>query len=94
MQEYAPVVMDVTHSLQQPNQSSSITGGQPQLIETIAKAAIASGVDGVFIETHLGRKMLNLMVRICHPRPIGRLIAKVSATEKSPLIFCKFDFII
>ena len=52
MQEYAPVVMDVTHSLQQPNQSSGITGGQPQLIETIAKAAIASGVDGIFIETH------------------------------------------
>ena len=52
MQEYAPVVMDVTHSLQQPNQSSGIAGGQPQLIETIAKAAIASGVDGVFIETH------------------------------------------
>ncbi len=52
MQEYAPVVMDVTHSLQQPNQSNGVTGGQPQLIETIAKAAIASGVDGIFIETH------------------------------------------
>ena len=52
MQEYAPVIMDATHSLQQPNQSSGITGGQPQLIETIAKAAIASGVDGIFIETH------------------------------------------
>ena len=52
MQEYAPVVVDVTHSLQQPNQSNGITGGQPQLIETIAKAAIASGVDGIFIETH------------------------------------------
>jgi 2-dehydro-3-deoxyphosphooctonate aldolase (KDO 8-P synthase) len=52
MQEYAPVIMDVTHSLQQPNQSSGITGGQPQLIETIAKAAIASGVDGIFLETH------------------------------------------
>lgn len=47
-----PVVMDVTHSLQQPNQSSGITGGQPQLIETIAKAAIAVGADGLFIETH------------------------------------------
>jgi len=52
MQEYAPVIMDITHSLQQPNQSSGVTGGQPQLIETIAKAAIASGVDGIFIETH------------------------------------------
>lgn len=47
-----PVVMDVTHSLQQPNQSSGITGGKPQLIETIAKAAIAVGADGLFIETH------------------------------------------
>ncbi len=47
-----PVVMDVTHSLQQPNQSSGVTGGQPQLIETIAKAAIATGADGIFIETH------------------------------------------
>jgi 2-dehydro-3-deoxyphosphooctonate aldolase (KDO 8-P synthase) len=47
-----PVVMDVTHSLQQPNQTSGITGGLPGLIETIAKAAIAVGADGLFIETH------------------------------------------
>jgi 2-dehydro-3-deoxyphosphooctonate aldolase (KDO 8-P synthase) len=47
-----PVVMDVTHSLQQPNQSSGITGGHPELIETIAKAAIACGADGIFLETH------------------------------------------
>ncbi|HUI32307.1 MAG: 3-deoxy-8-phosphooctulonate synthase [Dysgonamonadaceae bacterium] len=47
-----PVVMDVTHSLQQPNQASGVTGGQPELIETISKAAIAVGVDGIFIETH------------------------------------------
>ncbi|KAA9345972.1 3-deoxy-8-phosphooctulonate synthase [Adhaeribacter soli] len=47
-----PVVMDVTHSLQQPNQTSGVTGGQPALIATIAKAAIAVGVDGLFIETH------------------------------------------
>lgn len=47
-----PVVMDVTHSLQQPNQTSGVTGGNPQLIETIAKAAIATGADGLFIETH------------------------------------------
>ena len=53
MQEHgAPVVMDVTHSLQQPNQSSGVTGGNPQLIGTIAKAAIATGADGLFIETH------------------------------------------
>ena len=47
-----PVVMDCTHSLQQPNQSSGITGGNPQMIETIAKAAVATGADGLFIETH------------------------------------------
>ena len=47
-----PVVMDCTHSLQQPNQTSGVTGGNPQLIETIAKAAIAAGADGLFIETH------------------------------------------
>ncbi len=47
-----PVVMDVTHSLQQPNQTSGVTGGNPQLIGTIAKAAIAAGADGLFIETH------------------------------------------
>ena len=47
-----PVVLDVTHSLQQPNQSSGVTGGKPQLIETIAKAGIAAGADGLFIETH------------------------------------------
>ncbi len=47
-----PVIMDCTHSLQQPNQSSGVTGGKPQLIETIARAAVAVGVDGLFIETH------------------------------------------
>ncbi|MBQ8608085.1 MAG: 3-deoxy-8-phosphooctulonate synthase [Bacteroidaceae bacterium] len=47
-----PVVMDVTHSLQKPNQTSGVTGGVPQLIETIAKAAIAVGADGLFMETH------------------------------------------
>lgn len=53
MQEFGyPVIMDVTHSLQQPNQTSGVTGGLPSLIETIAKAAIAVGVDGLFIETH------------------------------------------
>lgn len=47
-----PVIMDCTHSLQQPNQNSGITGGNPEMIETIAKAAIAVGADGLFIETH------------------------------------------
>jgi 2-dehydro-3-deoxyphosphooctonate aldolase (KDO 8-P synthase) len=53
MQRFAvPVVMDCTHSLQQPNQSGGVTGGNPKMIETIAKAAIAVGADGIFIETH------------------------------------------
>lgn len=47
-----PVVVDLTHSLQKPNQSSGVTGGYPQLIETMGKAAIAVGADGIFIETH------------------------------------------
>ena len=52
MREYAPVVLDVTHSLQQPNQSSGVTGGRPDMIETIARAGIVNNVDGLFIETH------------------------------------------
>ena len=53
MQEFGfPVILDVTHSLQQPNQGSGVTGGKPKLIETVAKAGIAVGVDGIFIETH------------------------------------------
>lgn len=44
--------MDITHSLQQPNQTSGVTGGQPEMIETIARASVAAGVDGLFIETH------------------------------------------
>lgn len=47
-----PVVLDVTHSLQQPNQAIGVTGGHPEMIETIAKAGIAVGVDGIFLETH------------------------------------------
>ena len=65
-----PVVMDCTHSLQQPNQSNGVTGGKPELITTIAKAAIAVGADGLFIETHPdpanaksdGANMLNLLL--------------------------------
>ena len=68
MKKFAPVVLDVTHSLQQPNQSSGVTGGRPEMIETIAKAGIATGVDGIFIETHFdpknaksdGANMLNI----------------------------------
>lgn len=68
MRQYAPVVLDVTHSLQQPNQSAGVTGGRPEMISTIARAGIASRADGIFIETHFdpanamsdGANMLNL----------------------------------
>jgi 2-dehydro-3-deoxyphosphooctonate aldolase (KDO 8-P synthase) len=69
MQEHnVPVVMDCTHSLQQPNQAAGVTGGNPGMIGTIAKAAIAVGANGLFIETHPdpsnaksdGANMLNL----------------------------------
>ena len=52
MKQFAPTILDVTHSLQQPNQASGVTGGRPELIETIARAGIAAGVDGLFMETH------------------------------------------
>ncbi|AIY11826.1 3-deoxy-8-phosphooctulonate synthase [Cellulophaga baltica] len=52
MKAYAPVVLDVTHSLQQPNQTSGVTGGRPDMIETIARAGIVTGADGIFMETH------------------------------------------
>ena len=68
MKTYAPVVLDITHSLQQPNQNSGVTGGRPDMIETIARAGIVNNVDGLFIETHFdpvnaksdGANMLNL----------------------------------
>jgi 2-dehydro-3-deoxyphosphooctonate aldolase (KDO 8-P synthase) len=52
MREFAPTILDVTHSLQQPNQNSGVTGGRPEMIETIARAGIVNNIDGLFIETH------------------------------------------
>ena len=52
MKAFAPTILDVTHSLQQPNQASGVTGGRPEMIETMARAGIAAGVDGLFMETH------------------------------------------
>jgi len=52
MRAFAPTVLDVTHSLQQPNQDSGVTGGRPDMIETIARAGVVNNVDGLFIETH------------------------------------------
>ena len=52
MRQFAPTVLDVTHSLQQPNQTSGVTGGRPEMIETIARAGVVNNIDGLFIETH------------------------------------------
>ena len=52
MKKFAPTILDVTHSLQQPNQTTGVTGGRPEMIETIARAAVVNNIDGLFIETH------------------------------------------
>lgn len=84
MKQYAPVVLDVTHSLQQPNQSSGVTGGRPALIGTMARAGIAAGVDGLFMETHFdpanaksdGANMLDLSL-------LKKLLTDLSAIRKT-----------
>ncbi len=78
MKNYAPVVMDVTHSLQQPNQTSGVTGGRPELIETIAKSAIAAGADGLFIETHPDpSKALSDGANMLHLEHLEQLLTKL-----------------
>ena len=52
MKKIAPTILDITHSLQQPNQTNGVTGGRPEMIETLARAGVVNGVDGLFIETH------------------------------------------
>ena len=84
MRQFAPTVLDVTHSLQQPNQSSGVTGGRPDMIETIARAGIATGADGIFIETHFdpanaksdGANMLDLQY-------LERLLTNLTAIRKT-----------
>lgn len=84
MREFAPTVLDVTHSLQQPNQSSGVTGGRPDMIATIARAGIATGVDGIFIETHFdpanaksdGANMLDL-------KYLEKLLSDLTAIRKT-----------
>ena len=56
MKSYAPTILDVTHSLQQPNLASGVTGGRPEMIEIMARAGVAAGVDGLFMETHFDTK--------------------------------------
>lgn len=84
MRQYAPTVLDVTHSLQQPNQSSGVTGGRPDMIETIARAGVVNNVDGLFIETHFdpstaksdGANMLDLQY-------LERLLTNLTAIRKT-----------
>ncbi|NJB82079.1 3-deoxy-8-phosphooctulonate synthase [Wenyingzhuangia aestuarii] len=83
MRAFAPTVLDVTHSLQQPNQTSGVTGGRPDMIGTIARAGIAAGVDGLFIETHFdpanaksdGANMLDIQY-------LEKLLTDLSAIRK------------
>ena len=91
MKQYAPVIMDVTHSLQQPNQTAGVTGGHPEYIELIARAAIAVGADGLFMETHMnpaeaksdGANMLrldlieSLLVRLSELKKTINIINKI-----------------
>lgn len=88
MREYATTVLDVTHSLQQPNQSSGVTGGRPDMIETIARAGIVNNVDGLFIETHFdpahaksdGANMLDLQY-------LEKLLSHLTEIRKTILKF-------
>jgi len=82
-----PVVMDCTHSLQQPNQTSGITGGNPQLIETIAKAAIATGADGLFIETHPNPSLAKSDgANMLHLDLLEELLVKLVAIRKAVVV--------
>jgi 2-dehydro-3-deoxyphosphooctonate aldolase (KDO 8-P synthase) len=84
MQEYATTVLDVTHSLQQPNQSEGVTGGRPDKIETIAKAGIAVGVDGIFIETHFDpRNAKSDGANMLHLDYFENLMTKLVAIRKT-----------
>ncbi|MDX2002952.1 MAG: 3-deoxy-8-phosphooctulonate synthase [Chitinophagales bacterium] len=84
MQQYAPVIMDATHSLQQPNQTSGVTGGDPSMIATICKAAIAVGADGLFIETHPEpSKALSDGQNMLHLDKLEAILEQVVAIRKS-----------
>jgi 2-dehydro-3-deoxyphosphooctonate aldolase (KDO 8-P synthase) len=89
-----PVILDITHSLQQPNQSTGVTGGQPEMIETIGRAGMAAGADGIFIETHPkpenalsdGANMLNIkfLKNLLHNLlEINKLVAKLDKNQEN-----------
>lgn len=84
MKQYAPVVLDVTHSLQQPNQSSGVTGGRPDMIETISRAGIATGVDGLFMETHFDPSIAKSDgANMLHLNHLERLLTNLVALRKA-----------
>jgi len=84
MKVYAPVILDVTHSLQKPNQDSGVTDGQPELIETIAKGGIVTGADGIFIETHYDPKSAKSDGRNMLPiEELDNLISKLVKIKSS-----------
>ena len=80
-QNNLPVVVDITHSLQQPNQASGVTGGKPELIETIGRAAIAVGADGIFLETHPDPKIAKSdganMLRLTYVEELLKRLIKI-----------------
>lgn len=83
-----PIVLDVTHSLQEPNQSGGVSGGKPEMIETIAKAGIATGTDGIFIETHPDpKKALSDGANMLKLEYLKALLEKLVAIRKTILEF-------
>jgi len=84
MKAFAPVVLDVTHSLQRPNQSSGVTGGRPEMIETIARAGIATGVNGLFMETHFDPSIAKSDgANMLHLEHLEKLLTNLVALRKT-----------
>ncbi len=84
MRKFATTVLDVTHSLQQPNQSSGVTGGKPDMIETIARAGVANNVDGLFIETHFDpSKAKSDAANMLDLKYLERLLSNLTAIRKT-----------
>lgn len=84
MRKYAPTVLDVTHSLQQPNQSIGVTGGRPEMIETIARAGVVNNVDGLFIETHFNpANAKSDGANMLHLDELEKLLTNLTAIRKT-----------
>lgn len=89
MRNFSPVVLDVTHSLQQPNQTSGVTGGRPDMIETIARAGIVNNVDGLFIETHFDPKNAKSdSANMLHLDHLEKLLTNLVAIRKTVNNLC------